>query len=58
MIFSGGRFSQIIKALNISLFSQHWEDANVNPPPPGSEVRITDAGDTRITDSGDIRITD
>lgn len=53
-----GAFRGLIKALVRSPFSQHWEDAGINPPPPGSDLRITDAGEYRITDSGDYRITD
>lgn len=32
--------------------------AGGSPPPPGTEVRITDSLDDRITDNGDRRITD
>lgn len=44
--------------LTASPFVQHWIDAGINPPPPGSDLRITDDGSYRITDSGDYRITD
>jgi hypothetical protein len=40
------------------IFFQYWTDESIVPPPPGSEVRITDAGENRITDAGDIRVTD
>lgn len=39
-------------------FQQHWIDAGINPPPPGTDLRITDAGENRTTDGGDYRITD
>ena len=39
-------------------FVQKWDDAGINPPPPGTSLRITDADEYRITDSGDYRITD
>lgn len=42
-----------------SPFIQHWEGEGINPPPPGSELRITDNASFRITDTGDNnRITD
>jgi hypothetical protein len=50
--------SSILQPLIASPFIQHWDGAGINPPPPGTSLRITDAGEYRITDSGDYRITD
>lgn len=38
-------------------FIQHWEGEGINPPPPESELRITNEDDIRITNDGDRRIT-
>lgn len=56
MNFNGRNFGKI-DLLNKSPFIQHWDDAGVNPPPPGFDVRITNSADNRITNDGDIRIT-
>lgn len=39
-------------------FYQIWDGEGINPPPPGTEIRITDSGLGRITDNNNLRITD
>lgn len=57
MIFNGRNFGKT-DLLQHSPFVQYWDDSGINPPPPGTAVRITDASENRITDDGNIRITD
>lgn len=52
-VFVNGLYSPLV----YSVFGQNEQGQNP-PPPPGSQVRITDIGDDRITDDGDRRITD
>lgn len=40
------------------IFNQYWEGEGINPPPPGSNLRITDSAQIRITDNLIERITD
>lgn len=36
-----------------SPFVQHWEGAGNNPPPPGSDLIITESGSHMITETTD-----
>jgi hypothetical protein len=47
----------VFNPLVYNVFTQQFNEHG-DFPPPGSELRITDAGDQRVTDSGDNRITD
>jgi hypothetical protein len=44
--------------LIIPFYVQYWEGEGIIPPPPETDVRITDNGDVRITDDNNVRITD
>lgn len=58
MDLSGGRAFGKTDLLTRSPFVQSWDDLRDNPPPPGTDVRITDDFNIRITNAGDRRITD
>ncbi len=40
-----------------SPFIQSWDGEGVNPPPPGSFIRVTNSGENRVTNEDDLRIT-
>lgn len=45
--------------LVISPFIQHWSDSDINPPPPGSSLMITEDGSSyMVTENGNYMITE
>jgi len=46
------------RPLLVSPFIQHWSDAGINPPPPGTSIMITEIGENMITENGNYMITE
>lgn len=56
-VFNGGRFGlpRDENPIVVSPFTQHFTFGANNPPPPGTNLRITDDGSFRTVDSGEYR---